>query len=199
MEYQLTEKIYFLDNSYDEQTNKNMLINFFQEYISRKKGDSFQEGLHAGIVIAKDRWAAKINENDGQACHEHTNMNLIRFLNGSNYFLTEQEAAKKLLSKAEINQITKDLIHISLLSKEDKCRVLMFSYNNTHSNFQITIMKEILNICKEIKKNYQNNLEIGFFNRDGTIEVEELTKNHEMEIINYISQYENKEENRTIK
>lgn len=57
----LEEKIYSgsIDNNQEE------LKQFFAEIIERRRGeDAIKDGLQASMIITKDRFAAKINEND---------------------------------------------------------------------------------------------------------------------------------------
>ena len=57
----LEEKIY----SGSIENNQKELKPFFAEIIERRRGeDPVNDGLQASIIITKDRFAAKINEND---------------------------------------------------------------------------------------------------------------------------------------
>ena len=124
MKYVLKERIYSSGDS--EEENLSQLENFFQEFASRKRGNSFAEGLNGGMIITPTKWAAKVNEDDGKAYHVHTNMNLVRFLNGEmNYFGTEIEAGRYALSDEETKTILNEDIVVSLLSNKNDCRIIM--------------------------------------------------------------------------
>ena len=198
MGYQLKEKVYF--SSENEEKNFTQLESFFQEFASRKRGNSFETGLNGGIVIMPTKWAAKINENDGKAYHAHTNMNLVRFLNGErNHFGSELEAGRYALSKEETKTILKEDIIVSLVSNKNNCRIIMFCYNNKHSAFQLSTLKMILRVGQEISKEYSDCLEIGFFNEDGIIDLDRLTLEQKEKIENFLDQYQESKQKKLVK
>ncbi len=193
--YQLTEKVYSGDLAREQLENENELWNFFHEYASRKRGNNvFKNGFYASMIIMPDKWAAKVNEQDGQDFHTHTNLNLVRFLNGDDFFLTEDWAGRISLHEDESKKIIDEYISVSLLSCEDQCKIFIFCYNNKHTPFQISTVKEILKICKEIKNEYQGNLEISFFNKDKSIEMDQITDEQEKKIEELLNKYEVTEE-----
>ena len=172
--YQLTEKIYTSDESQGLSEVQAQLSKFFQELISRKKGASVKDGLNAGMVLFPNSWAAKVNENNGTDYHSTTNMNLVRFLNGENVYYTEQQAAEVALSPEETRKVVYEGMQISILSNEQNCKVLIFSYNNTHSLFQLSVLEELLQICEQIKDQYDNNMVVGFCNRSTMMEEDKI-------------------------
>ena len=189
MKYVLKERIY--SSGDNEEENFSQLEKFFQEFASRKRGKTFAEGLNGGIIIKPTKWAAKVNEDDGKAYHVHTNMNLVRFLNGElEHFETEIKAGRYALSKDETQAIIKEDIVVSLLSDRDNCRIIMFCYNNRHSKFQISTLKMILRIAQDISKEYSDCLEIGFFDSEENIESDSLTQEQQEKIENYLNQYQ---------
>ena len=195
---ELTERIYTETHDSTPSENKETLRNFLLDYAKRKKGkDMYDNGFHGGIIIMPDRWAAKFNEDDGKDFHTKTNMNLVRYLNNDNYFKNEGEASSKAIRDTEVQEVMDNNIIVSLLSDKYAAKIVIFSYNNQHSPYQLHTVKDILDISKELVSKYEDGIEVGFFNKDGTIEAKHYTLDQKEKIESYLNKYEREEEIRT--
>ncbi len=191
----LTEKIYSEDISKGSIENKKTLRKFLLEYAKRKRGANIHEdGFHGGIVIMHDKWAAKVNEEDGKDYHTNTNMNLVRFLNNEHHFGTENEASKKALHENEVQAVIDNNMIVNLLSSKDTAKILIFCYNNNHSSYQLSIVRDILEIGKELVRKYPDGIEVGFFNSDGIIEEKYYTYEQKEKIETFLNQYDSNNE-----
>lgn len=82
----LEEKIYEMSDSFSDDENNELMHNFFQEIMARRKEDDVEGGLQAGGVIYHDKAAFKVNEQDGLAPHCHTIETLAQYMDGETMF-----------------------------------------------------------------------------------------------------------------
>ena len=191
----LTEKVFTDNATSDPDENKDALRKFFLEYASRKRGEDINiDGFYGGIIIMQDKWAAKVNEEDGKGYHIYTNMNLVRFLNNEqndHLFGTESQAGKVTRDEDEVREmINNNDVAVSLLSNKDSAKILIYSYNNNYSAYQISRIKDILDIAAELVEDYPNGIRIGFTNSDRKMEDAHYTLELKEEIEEFLSQYE---------
>ena len=69
----LKEKIYLSKDS-----DNNELAAFFDDLVIRRRDDEDEWGLQASMVVSRDSFASKINENDGKEQHTINLINLYQ-------------------------------------------------------------------------------------------------------------------------
>lgn len=173
----LEEKIYMLKDYNDNEQIIEQLQEFFQELIERKRNDPIEGGLQATLIICKDKMAAKVNEKDGMETHLVNEINLIRYLNNNYHFITEKAIGKFLLYMHDIEIISSQAIVFRILDGESKLMLAITSNKEIETEFEKIILKNILNICKNIKeqKIYEK-LEIGIHFPKSTTEFVDLNE-----------------------
>ena len=99
----LEEKIFSANSGNSKYNITEILYYFLDELVKRKRKQSNVGGLSAGLVCSKDHFAAKVNENDGKSSHFLTSVNLVKYLNGDNFFITEKGVGNTSLYKNNLN------------------------------------------------------------------------------------------------
>ena len=154
----LEEKIYYgIGNCGQEETEKTIRA-FFNEMISRKRGDIPEAGLQLSGVIYDNCFAFKVNEKNGMALHDAEHLNLTAFLNYKlkhekepNY-LTPLGFLNNRLMTRERGQILTEGTAIKFMCSE-KQMVLYFDDNTEGlSETKINVIQALVNLCDEIKQ-----------------------------------------------
>ena len=157
----LIEKIYH-GKYLNLKTCEHELTLFFDELIKRKRNDPIDGGLQASVVIFEDRFGAKVNELDGCGLHIISEVDLTKFLFNDNNYLTEKAAEHFGLYISEIMKISSEAITIRILDGYDELMIAIASENKLKSKFEVEIIKTIIKICDNIKKNkYYKSIKLG--------------------------------------
>ena len=99
----LTEKVYASNEYNGDAHMQQQLGDFISELYNRRRSDSNEEGLQAGMLIMPSSFAAKITENDGNDPHGITNINLLRYIKKEKDFYVREAAGKFGVIKNEMS------------------------------------------------------------------------------------------------
>ena len=149
----LQEKIYLLDDNSNENDIDNQLEMFFQELLRRKRDDPFEDGLQAGGIIYPDKFAFKVNENDGMAPHTHTFETLAQYIDGETKFSEIETIGYTGIRHGDPHSwltINRQGFTIRILMGKDHLVIAIETTSNLISIFQLNIIKKIINITKTI-------------------------------------------------
>lgn len=148
----LSEKVYSVSSMNSIEEIDYVIRNFFDEILSRKRNDPYEEGLQASGVIGFDKAAIKINERNGNATHAHTYETLAQYLNGDNRFSTEESIGKNIFSKRNIPtswlNVENNGIGIRLLIGEEQLTMIFSSKLSIFSDFQLDFVSSLLKYTK---------------------------------------------------
>ena len=148
---QLKEKIYdFEDSSSIEEIEKG-LIEYFDEINSRKRGKLFYNDFRSIILVLPDRCLAKSCERYGLASHNHSAINLIRYVEGDNLLYKEEDEKNPYSSLHERKIVREKCVRIRISASSDTLLTdIEFPIKNTE--FQLKIIRLVISLIKGLKE-----------------------------------------------
>lgn len=150
----LDEKVYSTNKVEDLDEQINLYCN---DLFLRKRDDMEEEGLQAAAVIYPNVFAAKICENDGKGTHQNSFVNLTKYVNGDNNYLSEEGTGYFMLYKDIIKQL-QDSIQIRVLAKEEELVISITGSKPITTDFQLQTLKRILIKANEMKNSNSFNV-----------------------------------------
>lgn len=143
---QLNEKVYSVDSGNSKENITEILYYFFDEIIKRKQ--SSNGGLSAGLVVSGDRFAAKIGEDDGKSSHFCTSINLVRYLNDDDYFITSRGVGNISFYKEDLNTLFLTCIESRITAGDRELLMSFASNKGVLTEFQEDLLQSIVDVCK---------------------------------------------------
>lgn len=174
----LEEKIYTANiNDPNEKINE-QINEFLTSLAKRKRNDLYEGGLQASLICFKGYFAAKVSENDGLEPHISNEYNLYNFLNNKNKYLTDEGKDHFALYMMDYLFIERFGFSIRILDSEEELMFAIVSKNDIDSQFQIHVLKTLIESCKQLKdNNIYKKIEIGIHAKNMEIEFEEIENN----------------------
>lgn len=159
----LEEKIFSANSGNSKDNITEILYYFLDELVKRKRKQSNVGGLSAGLVCSKDHFAAKVNENDGKSSHFLTSVNLVKYLNGDNFFITEKGVGNTSLYKNNLNDLFLSCIETRIMAGDRELLMSFASNKGVLSEFQEDLLQAIVDSCKLlIDNNILDDVSLGF-------------------------------------
>ena len=190
------EKIYECSQMDGEEKIYEIISSFFAELIQRRRNDPFEGGLQACAVIFPNQCAMKICENDGNEPHANAFINLVKYLNKDDKYISLNGARYFSLSRMERKKLIESGIGIRILDGKDELMLAINSNVGLLSQNQINILNKFLLLCKRLKdKKIYNTIIIGIHIDDCEIDFEDLSNEHYENIINSINNSQSKTSN----
>ena len=149
----MNEKVYSADNSFTKENITEMIYYFFDEIVKRKRKSLSVGGLHAGLVASKDGFAAKVNEDDGKCSNFSTSINLVKYLNGEDFFITERALGTSKLYKKDLNELFLSCIDSRIVAGDRELLMSFISNKGELSEFQVDLLQAIADSCKLLVDN----------------------------------------------
>ena len=183
----LTEKVYASNEYNGDAHMQQQLGDFISELYNRRRSDSNEEGLQAGMLIMPSSFAAKITENDGNDPHGITNINLLRYIKKEKDFYVREAAGKFGVIKNEMSEIFRNGIEIRIIDAEENLMMVIQSNSNIQTRFQLEVLKKLANELWRIKQNgLYESVEVGFYSPLSQIDVDDLNEELYSELIEAI-------------
>lgn len=164
----LQEKIYYGNYTNSKEEIQKVLKGFLNEVIKRRRNDEEEEGLQAVFIIGKEEFGAKITENDGSGSHQNSSINIIKYFNHDNNYISLEGTGYPNIFKKEYDELCFETIQITILSAENIIKFIINSIFNKYielSEFQDIMIKIFSNVVEELKQNniYQTIEVVGEF------------------------------------
>ena len=193
----LSEKIYYCNDRNSNEQIKEQISLFIEELYKRRRDDSQEEGLQAGMLIMPNAFASKITENDGNDPHGITNINLLRYIIMLKKFYVREAGQRYNLIKKEMNEISKNGIEIRIIDEEQNLMMAIQSDSNIHTKFQLAVLKILIEELWRIKQDeLYKSVEVGFYSPISEIDVDDLNPELYNEIIEVLEKEKSKLEER---
>ncbi len=158
----MDEKIFSADDTFLNEDITQILYYFFDEVVKRKRRKVYNGGLQAGLVVSKNAFSAKINENDGKSSHLSTSINLTKYLNGDDFYITEKGLGNTSLYRHAYNELFTSCIDSRIVAGDRELLMSFISNRGKLSDFQINILNSIADSCKLLIDNgILDNVSIG--------------------------------------
>lgn len=166
----LNEKVYSANSGDSKENITEILYYFLDELVKRKRKQSNIGGLSAGLVSSKDEFAAKVSENDGKSSHFLTSINLLKYLNGDDFYITERGVGNTALYKDDLNKLFLSCIEARIMAGDRELLISFASNKGVLSEFQEDILQSIIDSCKLLIDNeILDDVSLGF--RTGQIDL----------------------------
>lgn len=166
----LNEKVYSANSGDSKENITEILYYFLDELVKRKRKQSNIGGLSAGLVSSKDEFAAKVSENDGKSSHFLTSINLLKYLNGDDFYITERGVGNTSLYKDDLNKLFLSCIETRIMAGDRELLISFASNKEILSEFQEDILQSIVDSCKLLIDNeILDDVSLGF--RTGQIDL----------------------------
>ena len=194
----LEEKIYYSTDTSNQLDTQNQLLSYFKELIKRKRDDIEEEGLQGSIIILPHKFAAKISEENGKGTHQNNNVNLVRYLNNEDTYISKIGMQYPAIYKEEIKQIIKEGIEIRIIATEETLKLAIISSDNIKTIYQAKALKNIISICQKLMKEKAiPNIEIGLSTPTTKIDFDDWN-NERAEMFNNAIEQEEEKINKSI-
>ena len=184
----MKEKIYYFDNLTSMEEIERTLITFIGNLIARKRKTMYDGAAYKGVILnLPDKCALKVTEHDGIDSHHHSEINLLRYLNGEEDFLSTDDMVNPFLYSRDSRTIRDEALAIRFSSALDG---LLFEADipSNYNEFQLTNLILIMKLIKETKdKNHYDKLEISMKTPIGKIYYTDLGKEEYDQIIDVIN------------
>ena len=156
------EKIFSADNTFSNEQITQFLYYFFDEVVKRKRRKVYNGGLQAGLAVSKTAFAAKINEDDGKSSHLSTSINLTKYLNGDDFYITEKGLGNTSLYRHAYNELFTSCIDSRIVAGDRELLMSFISNRGELSYFQVGLLRAIADSCKLLIDNgILDNVSIG--------------------------------------
>ena len=184
----MKEKIYYFDNLTSMEEIERTLITFIGNLIARKRKTMYDGAAYKGVILnLPDKCALKVTEHDGIDSHHHSEINLLRYLNGEEDFLSTDDMVNPFLYSRDSRTIRDEALAIRFSSALDGLLVELDIPSN-YNEFQLTNLILIMKLIKETKdKNHYDKLEISMKTPIGKIYYPDLGKEEYDQIIDVIN------------
>ena len=162
------EKAYCLYEGDDDARIHSVLREFFQELVARK-GSNGLDGLQATFVLLPNQFGAKVCEKNGLDYHPQSQVNLIRFLKGRSDFIDSSLLNNCSLWMEEEYELEHN-IQSRIVSGDNHFLLAIIGKNVDLTDFQRRVLREIINVCKEISNQHvYHSFKVGLWLNDTLI------------------------------
>ena len=186
----MKEKIIYFDNLTSMEDIERMLISFIGNMVEKKRKTMYDGGSYKGVILSlHDKCALKITESNGLDSHHHTEINLLRYLNGEEDFLEVENMINPFLYSRDAKTIREEGLPIRFSSAIDGLLVELDIPHN-YNEFQLTNLILIIKFIRELReRNHYNRVEISMSipNERNKIHCNDLDKEKYDEIIGVIN------------
>ena len=164
---ELKEKIYDFDETVSIEEIKRGLDPFFNDIYARKRGKLFYNDFRSIILVLPNRCLAKSCERYGLASHNHSAINLIRYIEGDNLYYDEDDEKNPFSSLTERKKIREECVRIRLSASSDTL-LTDIEIPNKKNEFQLKIIRLVILIIKGLKeKNAFPSFSINLWDNNG--------------------------------
>ena len=165
--YELEQKVY---------SGVEELPDFFEEVIE-KRAFNEEGGLQAALVILPNQVGAKICEENGLASHQHSQVNLVRSLEGKTDFISPRQMSHLNDYREEQIKLITTALEGRIISNPDEINLVLFA-NERLTDYQIEVLQKIIDIYQDIRdRQVYSSVNLGISTEELSVEYGELTDN----------------------
>ncbi len=175
----LSEKVYF-SSDIDEYE----IRTFFDELAIRKREEPVEGGLQASMIVLPNKFAAKVNELDGNGLHLCEFVNLIKYLNNDHKYFSQKAMKYPTIYDEQSRIISEEAVEVCILDGEETLMIAISSFREIN-DYQKELLKKIILVCSEYFDNYQN-IEIGINTPNVMVDYTYLNKDNYEDICSLI-------------
>lgn len=157
----MKERVLYFDNLTSMEEIEKTLINFINNLVEKKRKEMYDGGAYKAVILnLPDKCGLKVTESNGIDSHHHTEINLLRYLNGEEDYLTTDDMINPFLYSSDARTIKEEDLTIRFSSALDGLLVELDIPRN-YNEFQLTNLILIMKLLRELKeKNYYPIIEI---------------------------------------
>ena len=187
----MKEKVLYFDNLTGMEEIEKTLIIFINDLIEKKRKTMYDGGSYKAVILnLPDKCGLKVTENNGLDSHHHSEINLFRFLNGNDNYLSVENMINPFLYRRDAEIIKEEDLSIRFSSALNGLLVELDIPRN-YNEFQLTNLIIIMKLLRELKEhNNYNVVEIvmGVPNEKNKIYCQDLDKDKYEELLDVINE-----------
>ena len=113
----MKERILYFDNLTPMEDIERTLISFINNLVERKRKEMYDGAAYKGVILnLPEKCALKATEHDGIDSHHHSEINLLRYLNGEEDFLAVDDMINPFLYSRDAKTIREEGLAIRFSS-----------------------------------------------------------------------------------
>ncbi len=157
----MKERILYFDNLTPMEDVERTMISFVNNLLERKRKEMYNGAAYKGVILnLPEKCGLKATEHDGVDSHHHSEINLLRYLNGEEDFLSVDDMVNPFLYRMDAKTISDEALAIRFSSALDGLLVELDVPTN-YNSFQLTNLILLMKLIKELKdRNHYKVVEI---------------------------------------
>ena len=157
----MKEKVLYFDNLTAMEDVEKTLISFISDLINKKRNEMYDGAAYKTIMLClTDKCGLKTTEHNGIDSHHHSEINLFRYLNDEDNFLSTEDMINPFLYNRDAKSIRSDVLAVRFSSALDGLLVELDIPMN-YNEFQLTNLILLFKLIKEAReRNHYNRVEV---------------------------------------
>ena len=148
----MKERVLYFDNLTSMEEIEKTLINFINNLVEKKRKEMYDGASYKAVILnLPDKCGLKATESNGIDSHHHTEINLLRYLNGEEDYLTTDDMINPFLYSSDARTIKEEDLTIRFSSALDGLLVELDIPRN-YNEFQLTNLILIMKLLRELKE-----------------------------------------------
>lgn len=148
----MKERVLYFDNLTSMEEIEKTLINFINNLVEKKRKEMYDGASYKAVILnLPDKCGLKVTESNGIDSHHHTEINLLRYLNGEEDYLTTDDMINPFLYSSDARTIKEEDLTIRFSSALDGLLVELDIPRN-YNEFQLTNLILIMKLLRELKE-----------------------------------------------
>ena len=148
----MKERVLYFDNLTGMEEIEKTLINFINNLVEKKRKEMYDGAAYKAVILnLPDKCGLKVTESNGLDSHHHSEINLFRYLNGEEDYLSVADMLNPFLYSREARAIKEEDLAIRFSSALNGLLVELDIPRN-YNEFQLTNLILIMKLLRELKE-----------------------------------------------
>ena len=148
----MKERVLYFDNLTGMEEIEKILINFINNLVEKKRKEMYDGAAYKAVILnLPDKCGLKVTESNGLDSHHHSEINLFRYLNGEEDYLSVADMLNPFLYSREARAIKEEDLAIRFSSALNGLLVELDIPRN-YNEFQLTNLILIMKLLRELKE-----------------------------------------------
>ena len=148
----MKEKVLYFDNLTGMEDIEKTLIIFINNLVEKIRKTMYDGGAYKAVILnLPDKCGLKVTESDGIDSHHHSEINLFRYLNGNDNYLSTEDMINPFLYSRDAKAIREDDLSIRFSSALNGLLVELDIPHN-YNEFQLTNLIIIMKLLRELRE-----------------------------------------------
>lgn len=147
----MKEKLIVFEDSMTDKDIIKSLIPFFNDIYAHKRGVMFTNDFRSVIVVFDNIGYAKVCERNGYASHTQSAINILRYKNNDNDYLSEEDMNNPFIYRSEQKELREQAYNFRFSASKDDF-LLDIAVPPVNNQFQLKILRIVIKIIQELKQ-----------------------------------------------